>query len=163
MARNLSQLALHLGNKKGQTQPGKMLAGFFLPTTSEQGMKVRMESNRETSSVQFSHSVLSDSLRPHELKHARPPCPSPTPRVHSNSPPSSRWCQPARDRQKKRDKWREFRRCHSSAKEVRGWGSPNSARFWMILPKIVPRVESCGRNNSETDWGQESKVSSYLN
>src|SRR5574339_184191 len=36
-------------------------------------------------SVQFSHSVVSDSLRPHESQHARPPCPSPTPRVHSNS------------------------------------------------------------------------------
>ena len=47
------------------------------------------------SSVQFSHSVMSDSLRPHELQHARPPCPSPTPRVHSNSCPSSRWCHPA--------------------------------------------------------------------
>ena len=42
------------------------------------------------SSVQFSHSVVSDSLRPHELQHARPPCPSPTPRVYSNSCPSSR-------------------------------------------------------------------------
>ena len=41
--------------------------------------------------VQFSHSVVSDSLRPHELQHARPPCPSPTPGVHSNSCPSSRW------------------------------------------------------------------------
>ena len=45
--------------------------------------------------VQFSHSVMSDSLRPHESQHARPPCPSPTPRVHSNSCPSSRWCHPA--------------------------------------------------------------------
>ena len=41
------------------------------------------------SSVQFSRSIVSDSLRPHELQHARPPCPSPTPRVHSNSRPSS--------------------------------------------------------------------------
>ena len=41
------------------------------------------------SSVQFSHSVVSDSLRPHESQHARPPCPSPTPRVHSDSCPSS--------------------------------------------------------------------------
>ena len=48
-----------------------------------------------TSSVQFSHSVVSDSLRPHELQHARPPCPSPTPGVHSNSCPLSRWCHPA--------------------------------------------------------------------
>ena len=44
---------------------------------------------------QFSRSVMSDSLRPHELQHARPPCPSPTPGVHSNSHPSSRWCHPA--------------------------------------------------------------------
>ena len=48
-----------------------------------------------TPSVQFSCSVMSDSLWPHESPHARPPCPSPTPRVHSNSRPSSRWCHPA--------------------------------------------------------------------
>ena len=46
-------------------------------------------------SVQFSRSVVSYSLRPHELQHARPPCPWPSPRVHSNSCPSSRWCHPA--------------------------------------------------------------------
>ena len=43
------------------------------------------------SSVQFSRSVVSDSLRPHESQYARPPCPSPTSRVHSNSCPLSRW------------------------------------------------------------------------
>ena len=47
------------------------------------------------SSVQFSRSVVSDSLRPHELQHARPPCPSPTPGVHSDSRPSSQWHHPA--------------------------------------------------------------------
>ena len=47
------------------------------------------------SSVQLSHSVVSDFLWPHELQHARPPCPSPTPGVHSNSCPSSLWCHPA--------------------------------------------------------------------
>ena len=47
------------------------------------------------SSVQFSRSVVSDSLRPHESQHARPPCPSPTPGVHPNSCASSRWCHPA--------------------------------------------------------------------
>ena len=46
-------------------------------------------------SVQFSHSVVSDSLWPQELQHSRPPCPSPTSRVHSNSHPSSRWSHPA--------------------------------------------------------------------
>ena len=49
---------------------------------------------QHTSSVQFSHSVVSNSLRPHELQHTRPPCPSPTLRVYSNSCPSSRWCHP---------------------------------------------------------------------
>ena len=47
------------------------------------------------SSVQFSCSVVSNSLRPHELQHARPPCPSPTPGVHPDSRPSSQWCHPA--------------------------------------------------------------------
>ena len=46
-------------------------------------------------SVQFSRSVVSDSLRPHESQHSRPPCPSSTPGVYSNSCPSSRWCHPA--------------------------------------------------------------------
>ena len=46
------------------------------------------------SSVQFSRSVVSDSLRPHESQHARPPCPSPTPGVDLNSCPSSQWCHP---------------------------------------------------------------------
>ena len=47
------------------------------------------------SSVQFSRSVMSDSSWPHESQHARPPCPSPTPGVHSDSRPSSQWCHPA--------------------------------------------------------------------
>ena len=48
-----------------------------------------------TMPVQFSHSVVSNSLPPHESQHARPPCPSPTPGVHSDSRPSSQWCHPA--------------------------------------------------------------------
>ena len=47
------------------------------------------------SSVQFSHSVVSDSLQLYKLQHARPPCQSPIPGVHSNSCPSSWWCHPA--------------------------------------------------------------------
>ena len=54
-----------------------------------------MEKIYQFSSVQFSHSVVSNSLQPHESQLARPPCPSPTPGVHSNSRPSSRWCHPA--------------------------------------------------------------------
>ena len=49
---------------------------------------------KENNLVFFSHSVMSDSLQPHGLQHARPPCPSPTPRACSNSCPSSPWCHP---------------------------------------------------------------------
>ena len=49
--------------------------------------------NHQFSSVQFSRSVVSDSLQPHESQHARPPWPTPT--VHSDSRPSSQWCHPA--------------------------------------------------------------------
>ena len=62
------------------TVPQTVHKGFlFLPTLG---------------SVQFSHSVVSDSLRYHERQHARPPCPSPTPGVYSNSCPLSQWCYP---------------------------------------------------------------------
>ena len=64
------------------------------------------------SSVQFSHSVMSDSLRPHESQDIRHPCPSPTPGVHRNSCPSSRWCHPA------------ISSCHSL----------------LLLPPIPPRI-----------------------
>ena len=52
-------------------------------------------SSVQFSSVQFSLLVVSNSLRPHESQHARPPCPSPSPGVHSDSCPSSQWCHPA--------------------------------------------------------------------
>ena len=55
---------------------------------------MRFNSLTSDVSVQFSCSVVSDSLQPHGLQHTRPPCPSPTLRVYSNSCPSSRWCHP---------------------------------------------------------------------
>ena len=51
--------------------------------------------NPQLSSAQFTHSVVSDSLRPHEPQHSRPPCPLPTPKVHANPCPLSGWCHPA--------------------------------------------------------------------
>ena len=56
---------------------------------------MKISSKLLSSSVQLSHSVVSNSLRPHESHHTRPPCPSPTPGVHSNSYPLSWWCHPA--------------------------------------------------------------------
>ena len=55
---------------------------------------LRKGQSKTRNSVQFSHSVVSDSLRPHGLQHARLPCPSPTPGAYSNSCPSHRWCHP---------------------------------------------------------------------
>ena len=51
--------------------------------------------SRKVTALQFSRSAVYDSLRPHESQDARPPCPSPTPGVHSDSCPSSQWCHPA--------------------------------------------------------------------
>ena len=69
--------------------------GMYLPKETKdlyiENYKTLM---KELSSVQFSRSVVSDSLRPHESQHARPPCPSPTPGVHPDSRPS-RGCHPA--------------------------------------------------------------------
>ena len=70
-----------------------------IPSNSTEGKKPVYYSlfwlgHRNFSSVQFSHSVMSDSLQPHEPQHARPPCPSPTPGVHPNSCQLSQWCHP---------------------------------------------------------------------
>ena len=79
------------GVAKSQTQLSNWTTG---------GLEVQMQKSKFQKSaaslhVQFSRSVVSDSLQPHESQHARPPCPSPTPGVHSNSRPSSRCCHPA--------------------------------------------------------------------
>ena len=58
-------------------------------------MKLKHAYSLERSSIQFSHSVVSDSLWPHESQHTIPPCPSPSPGVYSDSHPLSQWCHPA--------------------------------------------------------------------
>ena len=68
-----------------------LLQGIFLTQGSNLGLLLPLV----FSSVQFSHSVVSDSLRHHESQHARPSCPSPTLGVHSDSRPLSQWCHPA--------------------------------------------------------------------
>ena len=64
-------------------------------STKGTGTYLNIKSHVTGPSVQFSGSVVSDSLRPHESQHARPPCPSPSPGVHSDARPSSPWCHPA--------------------------------------------------------------------
>ena len=72
-----------------------LMPGIFFSSLSELYPKCDQKLERTalhismSSSVQFSHSVVSDSLQPYELQHARPPCPSPTPGVHPNPYPLS--------------------------------------------------------------------------
>ena len=77
----------------------KGLSNIFSNTTVQKhqffGAQPSLWSDSHIHTVQFSRSVVSDSLRPHESQHARPSCPSPTPGVYSNSCPSSQWCHPA--------------------------------------------------------------------
>ena len=88
--------------------------------------------SEDFSSVHFSRSVVSDSLRPHELQHARPPCPSSTPRVHSDSCPSSQWCHPA----------------------ISSSGVPFSS-----CPQSLPAAESFPMSQLFTWGGQSTRVS----
>ena len=86
------------------------------------------------SSVQFSRSIMSDSLRPHELQHARPPCQLPTPGVHSDSHPSNRRCYPA---------------------------ISSSAIPFSFFPQSLPASESFPMSQLFT-WGGQSTVVSAL-
>ena len=69
---------------------------FSFPCKQKTSYKVQLKTTIIHKKLfQFSHSVVSDSLRAHEPQHTRPPCPSPTPGVHPNPCPLSRWCHPA--------------------------------------------------------------------
>ena len=84
----------HLKQKHIETRKLKILLSpavfYFLPQKKMKNLEVKISCIN-----QFSRSVVSDSLRPHESQHARPPCPSPTLGVHSNSCPLSQWCHPS--------------------------------------------------------------------
>ena len=74
--------------------PSVMYWGKILLFRIVMGPQCLIPSHSSWSSVQFSRSVMSSSLQPHELQHIRPPCPSPTPGAYPNSCPSSQWCHP---------------------------------------------------------------------
>ena len=103
-------------------------------------------------SVQFSHSVMSDSLRPHEAQHARPPCPSPSPGVHSNSRPLSRWCHPAIS-----SSVIPFSSCPQSLSNIRVFSSKSTLRmrwpkYWSFSSSISPANEYSGLISCRMDW-----------
>ena len=103
--------------------------------------------------VQFSHSVVSDSLQPHESQHARPPCPSPTPGVHSNSCLSSWCCYPAIS-----SSVVPFSSCPQSLpasgsfpiSQLFAWGGQNTD--WSFSFSISPSNEHPGLISFRMDW-----------
>ena len=80
------------GSPPGSSAPRILQAKSMHFVTNAQNNKCIHMCNLYT--IQFSHSVMSDFLRPHGLQHTGLPCPSPTPRAYSNSCPSSQWCHP---------------------------------------------------------------------
>ena len=103
-------------------------------------------------SVQFSHSVVSDSLRPHESQHARPPCPSPTPRVHSDSRSSNQWCHPAIS-----SSVIPFSSCPQSLPASKSFSNESPLRmrwpkYWSFSFSIIPSKEIPELISFRMDW-----------
>ena len=102
------------------------------------------------SSVQSSRSVISNSLRPHESQHTRPPCPLQTPGVHSDSHLSSRWCHPAIS-----SSVVPFSSCPQSLPASKSF--PMSQlfawpKYWIFSFSIIPSKEVPGLNSFRMDW-----------
>ena len=103
-------------------------------------------------SVQFSCSVTSDSLWPHELQHARHPCPSPAPGVHWNSRPSSRWCHPAIS-----SSVVPFSSCPQSLPGITVFSNESTLymkwpKYWSFSFSIIPSKEHPGLISFRMDW-----------
>ena len=105
-----------------------------------------------SSSVQFSRSVMSDSWRPHESQHARPPCPSPTPRIHPDSCPSSQWYHPAIS-----SSVVPFSSCPQSLPSIRVFCNESTLckrwpKYWSFSFSIIPSKEHPGLISFRMDW-----------
>ena len=103
-------------------------------------------------SVQFSHSVMSNSLRPHESQHTRPPCPSPTPRVYPNPCPLSRCCYPTIS-----SLCRPLLLLSSTFLSIRVLSNESALRmrwpkYWSFSFNITPSNEYSGLISLRMDW-----------
>ena len=106
----------------------------------------------EISSVQFSHSVVSDSLQPHEPQHARPPCPTPTPGVYPNSCPLSQWCHPTIS-----SSVVPFSSCPPIPPSIRVFSNESTLhmrwpKHWSFSFSISPSNEYSGLISFRMDW-----------
>ena len=131
---------------------------------------------QKASSVQFSRSVMSKSLRPHESQHTRPPCPWPTPGVYANSCPSSWWCQPAISSFKAPKNWcfwtevlEKTLESPLDRKEIQS-GHSKGNHSWVFIGRTDAEAETpilwppdakswlIGKDpDAGRDWGQEEK------
>ena len=126
-------------------RPPLSLSLYLLSCNNQQWLPRVSQARLYASSVQFSRSVMSDSLQPHESQHARPPCPSPTPGVHPNSCPSSPCCHPA------------ISSCHFSISHVwmweldhkEGW-APKNWCFWTVVLEKNLRVPWTARRSNQS-------------
>ena len=93
---------------------------------------------------------MSDSLRPHELQHTRPPCPSPTPGVHSGSRPLSRWCHLAISSSVLFSCPQSLPASESfPVSQLFAWGGP---KYWSFSFSIIPSKEIPGLISFRMDW-----------
>jgi len=120
------------------------LIGYFL-------LHVREIFNYQIRSDQISRSVVSDSWWPHKSQHTRPPCPSPTPRVHSDSRPSSQWCHPAIS-----SSVVSFSSCPQSLPASESFPMSQLRmmwpKYWSFSFSIIPSKEIPGLISFRTDW-----------
>ena len=115
-------------------------------------LKILNKLTRQIRSDQISRSVVSGSLRPHESQHARPPCPSPTPRVHSDSRPSSQWCHPAIS-----SSVIPFASCPQSLPASESFSNESTIhmrwpKYWSFSFSIIPSKEIPGLISFRMDW-----------
>ena len=115
-------------------------------------LMLRSPGNLQVVSVQFSRSVVCDSLDPLELQHTRPPCPSPAPRVYSNTCPSSQWCHPAIS-----SSVIPFSSCPQSPSSIRVFSNESTLhmrwpKYWSFSFSISPSNEHPGLISFRTDW-----------
>ena len=125
-------------------------------------VKMSLKSYIHVCSVQFSRSVMSNSLWPHESQHARPPCPSPLPGVHPNSCPLSWWCHPTMS-----FSIIPFSSCPQSF-TASGFFSSESAlhirwlKYWSFSLNINPTNEHPGLISFRMDWLELLEVQGTL-
>jgi len=125
---------------------------FFFKGEEEGRWKKEKKKTKAIRSDQISCSVVSDSLLPHELQHARPPCPSPTPGVHSDSRPSSPWCHPAIS-----SSVVPFSSCPPIPPSIRVFSNESILRmswpkYWSFSFSIIPSKEIPGLISFRMDW-----------